>query len=59
MPLTALDFRLGIGVQDVVHEKFCLPVSIPVNKSFGDFVLVVSFGHCKYRLNEESVGQIL
>lgn len=59
MALADLDFRPGIGVQSAVLAKFGLPVSVPIEKSLADFVLVVSFGRCKYRLNEESVGKIL
>lgn len=54
-----LDFRPGLGVQSVVGSKFGLSVSAPLGGNFGSFVLVVSFGRCKFRLSEDSVGKIL
>lgn len=59
MSLLDLELRPGLGVKAAVLEKFGLPITLPVEKAFDDFVLVVSFGRCKYRLNEESVGRIL
>lgn len=59
MLLPDLDLRPGIGVQSAVLDKFGLPITLPIEKSFDDFVLVISFGRCKFRLTEESVGKIL
>lgn len=59
MSLYELDLRPGLGVQPVIQEKYGLLVLVPAGPSLGDFVLVVSFGRCKFRLTEESVGNIL
>lgn len=59
MDLPGLDFRPGLGVQSAVLSKFGLPVSLPPDSRIKDFLLVVSFGRCKFRLTEDSVSHIL
>lgn len=54
-----LDFRPGVGVQEAIKDRFGLPVSIPAGSGFPGFFLLASFGRCKFRLNEGTLGAIL
>ena len=55
--LLGLNPRPGAGVQAVIKAKFGSSVS-PVSRGKA-FLLVASFGHCKFKLTPASVGAIL
>lgn len=58
MELPGLNSRPGLVIQKQVWRSFGLPVSSS-RSSFRDFLLVVSFGRCRFRLCPISVGLIL
>jgi hypothetical protein len=55
MDLQGLNFSPAVGVQAAIKAHFGEPVS---SSSPGrhDFILLASFGRCKFRLSEHSVG---
>ena len=55
--LSGLSTRPGIGIQGVIKSKYGCSVS-PVTRGRA-FLLVASFGHCKFKLSPSSVGAIL
>lgn len=57
MELSGLNFRPGIGVQDVIKSKFGCFVS-PIDQRCA-FFLVASFGRCKFKLCPATVGLLL
>lgn len=57
MALQGLNFRPGLGVQEVIRSKFACPVS-PFSRDRA-FLLVVYFENCKFKLSPASVGEIL
>jgi len=57
MELQGINPRPGVGVQKVIKSKFGCSVSPTI---WGRaFILVASFGRCKYKLSPSSVGAIL
>lgn len=55
--LRGLSFSPGLKVKDEIWQLYGSPVtSAPLP---GSFALVVSFGRCKFRLNEETISYIL
>lgn len=56
--LSNLGFQHGLEVQNLVTQRFGLPVSPPPSQPNG-FFLVASFGSSAVRLNEDSVGLLL
>jgi hypothetical protein len=58
MDLQGLNFSLRVGVQVAIKAHFGEPVS---SSSSGchDFILLASFGWCKFRLSKQSVGFLL
>lgn len=58
MELTGLSFSHGLSIQRHVWSTFKLPVSQP-GFNPREFLLVVSFGRCKFKLCPISVGLIL
>lgn len=54
-----LDFDLGIKFASLVSQHFGCSVSPNKALSSPAFHLIVSFGRCALRLNEDSVGLIL
>jgi hypothetical protein len=59
MDLPSLNYQPGLGVQSAIRFRFGEPVNFfPVN-GLKEFFLIASFGRCKFRLNEHSVGLIL
>lgn len=57
MELSCLSLRPGLGVQQVIKQRFGTPVS-PISKHFS-FFLVASFGRCKFKLSLAMVGALL
>lgn len=55
--LPGLNFRPGLGVQEVVKRKLGCSVS-PANPA-NAFFLVASFGRCKFKLSPPSVSILL
>lgn len=49
-----LSFRPGRVVEAEIHRKFGSPVCHDSSSPFPQFLLVVSFGRCKFRLTEEN-----
>jgi hypothetical protein len=58
MDLQGLSFSPGVGVQAAIKSRFGEPVSCPA-RGCAEFILVASFGHCKFHLSEQSVGFLL
>jgi hypothetical protein len=58
MDLNGLNFRPGRVVEAEIRRKFGTSVS-PISPQPHPFLLVVSFGRCKYRLTSLSVSLIL
>jgi hypothetical protein len=54
-----LNFQLGLGVQSAIRHPLGEPVNFFPIKGLREFSLVVSVGHCKFCLNDHSVGLIL
>jgi hypothetical protein len=49
----------GIGVQSTIRAKFGESINHLPNSESTGFLLLVSFGRCKFKLSEYSVGLIL
>jgi hypothetical protein len=58
MEILGLSFHPGLGVQSTIDQKFGLPIS-HVRSSSSHFLLVASFGRCKFFLCLVSVGLVL
>jgi hypothetical protein len=59
MDFPGLCFRLGIGVQSAIRDRFGEPVNYFPLPGLKEFFLIASFGRCKFKLSEDSVGVLL
>jgi hypothetical protein len=58
MDLSGLNFSPGRGVQAAICSHFGDPVSPSLAEKDAGFILVASFGHCKFKLTDHSVNLI-
>jgi hypothetical protein len=54
--LLGLNFQPGAGVQEAIRHRFGQPVNSFLALGFKELSLVVSFGQCKFKLSDSSVG---
>jgi hypothetical protein len=59
MDLSGLNFSPGRGVQAAICSHFGDPVSPSLAEKDAGFILVASFGRCKFKLTDHSVNLIL
>ncbi|TVT98028.1 hypothetical protein EJB05_56697, partial [Eragrostis curvula] len=59
MDLPGLDFRPGVGVQSAILDRLDSHLNFKPGSGQSEFLLVVSFGRCVFRLTEETVSLIL
>lgn len=59
MELPVLSFRPGKVVEATIRQKFGCSVCHDPHSSSSEFFLVLSFGHCKFRLTEDTAMVIL
>jgi hypothetical protein len=59
MDLRDLNLQPGLGVQTAIRARFVEPVNFFPISGLKEFFFIVSVGHCKFRLSEESIGFIL
>jgi hypothetical protein len=59
MALSGLSFLPSFGVQSAIRDRYGAPVNhFPALKN-KEFILIASFGRCKFQLSESNVGLIL
>jgi hypothetical protein len=59
MALLSLDLQSGLDLQLEIWRNFHQPVCFSPDFSSGEFLLVASFGRCKFHLDCSSVGSLL
>jgi hypothetical protein len=59
MDLPYLNFHLGLGVQSAIHFRLGESVNFFPVIGLKEFFPIASFGRCKFRLNDHSVGLML